>query len=114
MTHLPKAFDPAGELNPKVARFKLVRVGKWSLKSKQSLWDIVDLATYLLALDRNREAADIGDFISAEVVFGGGLQPLGSCLTIDSRWSPRCQNTGGCRTDAPDLSPHRRTSAIRT
>ena len=71
MSSLPNAFDPAGETNPKLVRFKVARVGKWNLRSSKSLWDMADLATYLLALDRLEEAAAIGEFISQSVLFEG-------------------------------------------
>ncbi len=82
------AFDPTGEANPKLARFKAARIDKWSLRSSKSLWDMSDLATYLLALERYGEAADIGEFVSRSVSFGGNYNlwtPAACAIAIGVR-----------------------------
>jgi hypothetical protein len=71
LNSLPRAFESAGEANGKLARFKRVRVGKWSLRSSKSLSDMADLATDLLALERYEEAAEIEEFVSQNVAFKG-------------------------------------------
>jgi hypothetical protein len=78
MNFLPSAFDPDDETNSKLRKFKLARAGKWSLRSSKSLWDTADLATYLLALERYKEAAEIGGFIAQNVSFDGNY----------NRWTP--------------------------
>jgi hypothetical protein len=65
------ALEYDNETVPKLARFKRVRAGKWSLGSERSLLDMSDLAAYLLALERYPEVAELGEAVAANLVFKG-------------------------------------------
>jgi hypothetical protein len=57
---LPKAFDHKLEPNTKLAKFKEVRSGKWSLRSVKSR--------------RLEEAAEIAEFVAQNVSFQGNYK----------------------------------------
>jgi hypothetical protein len=87
---LPLAFEFEGENVPKLAKFKRVRAGKWSLRSAKSLSEIAELATYLLALERYEEAAEIGQFVSEGIEFSGNYDlwsPASQSIAIGARAS---------------------------
>jgi hypothetical protein len=86
----PMAFGFDGETVPKLASFKRVRAGKWSLRSVKSLSEMAELATYLFALGRYEEAAEIGQFVSEEVLFSGNYNlwsPASYSIVVGARAS---------------------------
>ena len=88
MIQLSRAFSPDDEKNAKLAKFKLARAAKWSLRSGKSLLDMGDLATYLLALNRREEAVEIGEFVSQNVQFAGNYDiwtPAAYAITVGAR-----------------------------
>jgi hypothetical protein len=86
---LPKSFSAEGEVLPKLKRFKSARARKWSFGSRRSWRDMADLATYLLALGRHSEAAEIGEFVSSHLKFKGDYG-LWSPATLAIAVGARC------------------------
>ena len=60
---LPKAFDATDESNKIVAKAKQSLTKKFSWKKRDVLYDAVDLAVTLIALERNDEALEVCQFL---------------------------------------------------
>ncbi|MCP2340623.1 hypothetical protein [Actinomadura rupiterrae] len=68
----PAAADPAAETNPYLIRFKSSLVKRWSHTRMRELYEELDLATYLWALDRGPEALEILDSVTTAVPKSSG------------------------------------------
>jgi hypothetical protein len=80
---LPKAFDPEGEANRSLARFKASRLTKWNVNRPRSLRDMHELAVSLEALGRRSEALEIASFPYGKFEYrdeGEFRISLGACL----------------------------------
>ena len=91
---LPKAFDFSKETNAKLAKFKQVREGRWSLRSEKSLRDMAELALSLLALGRLEEVAQIGEFVAQNVSFHGDYDIWGAAADSIFAASRACRILG--------------------
>src|SRR5689334_9254929 len=84
---LPGAFLPDDEPNGFLRKFKSTRVSKWRLTSSASLWEMSDLATYLLALERPTEAIDVAGYPADRVQFRRDYNiwsPVSCCMNVRS------------------------------
>jgi len=74
--------------NKAIARAKVSLAKKWSLARPESLLDASDLAWFLVALGRAKEAREIADYLSDRVLFDGGLTlwaPASNAITLAAR-----------------------------
>jgi hypothetical protein len=97
----PPAFSAEGETNAFLSAYKESRAGRWSLTRMEPLFEAVDLAVYLIALDRPGEALEVVSFLSSSVAFTGNYNiwtPVGYALC----WQARLHRLAGdtARADA--------------
>lgn len=63
----PNAAVPDGESNRYLAKFKTSLCKRWTLTRMDTLYEISDLALFLWALERNREALAVANSIAAAI-----------------------------------------------
>lgn len=69
MSELNRVLDPRQEAHPWLKRFKTARHGKWRLRSSRLLWDLSDLCSFLMSIERWSEVGAIGDVLTEEAKF---------------------------------------------
>lgn len=63
----PKEALPGGETNRYLAKFKASLCKRWSVSRMETLYEIADLAAYLWALERPREAVAVAASVATAV-----------------------------------------------
>ena len=80
--------------NKLVAKTKATLAKKWNVTRVDSLEGAVNLAWFLVALHREKEARELAELIGERVVFGGDIAvwaPAASCIALAARLA-RLQN----------------------
>ena len=96
-SELPSAFGVSAEPNKYLKRFKGSLQRRFRLTRSNELFEAVDLAYYLLALDRHEEALEIVSFLSNAVEFNGDYKiwtPVGCAIILESRLHRLLGNPG--------------------
>lgn len=99
----PSPALPDGESNRYLAKFKSSLCKRWSLTRMETLYEIADLALFLWALGRNREALAVASSVAAAIP---APPPLSRERTNYNIWCPA--------TFSHALASHLATSTSRT
>ena len=86
--HFPSVFFPDEEPNRFLLKYKTSLQKRWTLTQMKTLFEEVDLAYYLTALDRNEEALRVVTFITENLSFDGNYNrwtPAGYALSLQAR-----------------------------
>ncbi|MFC4908728.1 hypothetical protein [Actinomadura gamaensis] len=100
----PAAAQPTAETNPYLIGFKASLVKRWSHTRMRELYQELDLATYLWALDREPEALDILDSITTAIPRSSGDYNVWSPVVAMHALQARIQRARPSQPDrfAPD------------
>lgn len=105
----PKAFFPEGETNKFLKKFKAGLSKRLSLSRMNELLEEARLGYYLHALERDKEALVVAEFLPAQVEFTGNFNiwtGVGDALVLSARLNRLAGNQAKHQADIARLKEH--------